>query len=102
MDTRIVPDIKELHKRVMKAMDDDRVELEAIISTKMITRNTFVSLKERLNNDITLRPLNEGYPIISLDISTIFVSRNKTTQKEYTKSSFERASIYGKDNIQRY
>jgi len=46
-------------------------------------------------------PLNDGQPEISLDIRTKYSNTDKLG-KEYVSSSFDRVTILGKSNIQRY
>ena len=96
----IPPDV-EIKKRLIKAITDSDIEMELIIDKKSIDRNTFNKLREYLTGHIMFNPLNDGQPEISLDIRTKFSSTDKLG-KEYVTSSFERVTIQGKSNIQRY
>ena len=97
----LIPPDSEIKKRLIKAITNSDIEMELIIDKKSIDRNTFNKLREYLTGHIMFNPLNDGQPEISLDIRTKFSSTDKLG-KEYVTSSFERVTIHGRSNIQRY
>ena len=101
MTDNTLPFINDIAKRINKAIEDKDVELEVIVDQKIVDRSTFIKVKEYLNSNAFYKTLNNGIPEISLDIHTKFVKK-LPNDKEFITSSFERGTIVGQLNVQKY
>ena len=101
MSNNILPFNDAIAKRIDNAIDNKLVELETIIDNKIVDRKTFILIREHLENDPFYRQLNNGNPEISLDIHTKYINKIPGG-KEYISNSFERATIKGQMNVQKY
>jgi hypothetical protein len=101
MSENILPFNDAIAKRIDSAIENKTVELECIIDHRVVDRNTFIRVREYLENDPFYRHLNNGNPEMSLDIHTKYINR-VPGGKEYISNSFERATIKGQLNVQKY
>ena len=101
MTDNILPFNDKIAKRIDVAIENKNVELEAIIDKKIVNRKSFIDVREYLENSPFYRHLHDGNPEVSLDIHTKF-TKNLLNGKEYVSNSFERATIKGQMNVQKY